>query len=664
MTIYLNKDFKFIRVGLAISPTRIADVDFNVEAILKIIEKANEKGIQILAFPEMSITGYSIGDLIHQTALLTRAEEGMAKLLSCSAKYNMVIIVGMPISAEQRIFNCAVVCSGGNIYGVVPKILLPDYKEFYESRWFSTGQEAISNNIILCNRTVPFGHDVLFKIQSFPSAILGVEICEDMWVPLAQHEFQALAGATLLVNISASNEILGKADWRRTMIISESGRCIAGMLYVSSGFGESSNDIVYSGHAIIAENGIIHEESHLLENKDQLLISDIDLERLVHDRIIQTSFHSNKGERKSFRIVDVPLSDISVKNLYRKIDPHPFVPKNEEQRARRCREIFAMQVGALAQKLVGAKKDRIVLGVSGGLDSTLALLVASKTMDYMELPRTNIHAYTMPGFGTTNRTENNATVLCKALGVTFQRIDITQTCEKHLNDIRQSPEKEDIVFENVQARYRTELLFNIANQLNGIVLGTGDLTEIALGWATFAGDHISHYHINSSVPKTLVRYIIRWIADEEMANSPVAPILMDILNTPISPELRRPENGNITQKSEEIIGPVELADFFLYPFIRFGMRPGKILLLANEVNQRHLFEKYYSLEELYGWLKSFINRFFNNQFKRTCMPEGPKIGSVSLSPRGDWRMPSDAEARLWIEDLDSSYNALCKNCTK
>jgi NAD+ synthase (glutamine-hydrolysing) len=566
----------------------------------------------------------------------------------------MVVVVGMPLSVEQKIFNCAVVLNSGRILGVIPKTLLPSYKEFYEDRWFSPSTDARSDTIELAGQRVPFGTDILFELREISSAVVGVEICEDLWVPLSPHEYQAMAGATVLLNLSASNEVLGKSDWRRIMVSSESGRCIAAYCYVSSGTGESSNDVIYGGHAIIAENGVILQESNRLSSGSQLIISDIDLDRLAHDRRVSTSFYDISRQPRKFRIVETEVQDLAPSKLWRALDPRPFVPADPARRAERCKEIFSMQVAALAKKLSGAKRSHVVMGVSGGLDSTLALLVAVKTMDFLGLPRSNVHAYTLPGFGTTRRTRTNATKLCQALGVSFGQVDITRTCRSHLRDLRHEGQ-EDVVFENVQARYRTEFFFNKANELNGIALGTGDLTEVALGWCTFAGDHISHYHVNVSVPKTLVRFLVRWVADEELADSPAQKVLYSILQTPISPELLRPENGKITQKSEEIIGPVELADFYLYPFIRFGMRPGRILYLANEVRKQGLFERQYTLDDLYRWLNSFIERFFANQFKRTCLPEGPKVGSVSLSPRGDWRMPSDAETRLWLEDLEAMY---------
>jgi len=439
------------------------------------------------------------------------------------------------------------------------------------------------------------------------------------------------------------------------MVSSESGRCSAAFCYVSCGIGESSNDVVYSGHAVIAENGTIVRESERLSADPQLMVSDIDLERLTHDRRVLTSFSDKAREVQPYRIIETEINDFQPDRLERGLDPQPFVPRDLTRRAERCHEIFSMQVAALAQKLKGAGKSQIILGVSGGLDSTLSLLVAIKTMDFLKLPRKNVHTFTLPGFGTTSRTKANATRLCLALGGSFGKVNINRTSRSHLKDLEHDGLKEDVVFENVQARYRTEFLFNKANELDGMVLGTGDLTEIALGWCTFAGDHMSHYHVNASVPKTLVRFLVRWVADEELAGTRAQNVLYDGLKTPISPELQRPENGVITQKSEDIIGPVELADFYLYPFIRFGMRPGKILYLANEVRKEGLFEGQYTLNDLYRWLNSFIKRFFANQFKRTCMPEGPKVGSVSLSPRGDWRMPSDAAAKLWLKDAEAMY---------
>jgi len=657
--VLLNKELGFLRVGAVVPALRVADVDFNVGNIIEAMKKARDEGLQVLSFPEMAITGYTLGDLVQHQALLSKTKEGLHRILEASADSSMIVIVGMPLDVEQKLFNCAVVLNSGHILGVIPKTLLPSYKEFYEDRWFTSSMDAHCDSVELFGERVPFGTDTLFGLRGIPSALIGVEICEDLWVPLSPHEYQALAGATVLINLSASNEVLGKADWRRIMVSSESGRCIAAYCYVSSGIGESSNDVVYGGHILIAENGTVLGESERLSSSSQFIISDIDLERLAHDRRLFASFHEASRQRKNFRIIEAEATDPIAGRLWRTLDPHPFVPADPMRRAERCREIFSMQVASLAQKLSGAGKSQVVLGVSGGLDSTLALLVAVKIMDFLGLPRTNVHAYSLPGFGTTRRTRVNAAKLCQALGVSFERIDITRTSRSHLKDLKHDGQQ-DVVFENVQARYRTEFFFNKANQLDAIVLGTGDLTEIALGWSTFSGDQLSHYHVNTSVPKTLVRFLVRWVADEELAGSPAQKVLYDVLETPITPELLPSEREQITQKSEEVIGPVELADFYLYPFIRFGTRPGKILYLANEVRKRGLFDGQYTLDDMRRWLTSFLKRFFANQFKRTCFPEGPKVGSVSLSPRGDWRMPSEAQAKLWLEDLEAMHLKLSK----
>jgi NAD+ synthase (glutamine-hydrolysing) len=657
--IRLTRDLGFLRVAAAVPEVRVADVNMNVAAIVKLMRKAGNEGVQILTFPEMAVTGYTIGDLIQQEALLLEAQEGLRLILKESAGSGMVVAVGMPLPIDRKVFNCAVVLSSGRILGVVPKTFLPSYREFYEDRWFSPARDARSETIELAEQQVPFGTDILFRLPGMVSVMIGVEVCEDLWVPLSPHEYQAAAGATVLLNLSASNEVLGKADWRRTMVASESGRCIAVYCYVSSGIGESSNDVVYGGHGIIAENGVILEESDRLSSGSHLVVADVDVDRLNHDRRATTSFRGLLGRSGAFRIVAAEVADPIARKLWRALDPHPFVPADPARRAERCREIFSMQVAALAQKLSGAGRDRIVVGVSGGLDSTLALLVAVKTMDFLGVPRGNVHAYTLPGFGTTRRTKTNATKLCRALGVSFASVDITRSCASQLQDLGHEG-KGDVIFENVQARYRTDFLFGKANEFDAIMLGTGDLTEVALGWSTFAGDHISHYHVNVSVPKTLVRYLVRWVADEEMAGSPAQPVLYSIIETPISPELLPPQQGRIVQKSEEVIGPVELADFYLYPFIRFGMRPGRILFMANEARKRRLFDGKYTLADLYRWLEGFIRRFFASQFKRTCLPEGPKVGSVSLSPRGDWRMPSEADPALWLQDLAAMYARLRK----
>lgn len=653
----LNRDLGYLRIGAAVPLLRLADVDFNVRNIKEQIVSARRAGIQVLSFPEMSVTGYTLGDLVMQQVLLRKAEEGLADILSESALNRMIVIIGLPVAAEQKVFNCAVIINSGKILGIVPKTYLPGYKEFYDERWFESGHNTHRNSVELAGQPSPFGSDLLFRVKGNIPAILGIEICEDLWTPFAPHEFQAVAGANVLFNLSASNEVLGKADWRRTMVLSESGRCLAAYCYVSSGIGESSNDLIFGGHMLMAENGFMQKESPRLGLSPQLVYMDVDIERLINDRMISTSFQGATVNHRPYRVIETEVEDVSAAGLENTVDAHPFVPSDPGRRAERCKEIFAMQVSALARKLSGPGLKNVVLGISGGLDSTLALLVAVKTMDFLDLPRASVHAFTLPGFGTTSRTRTNATELCRALGVSFSECDITQSCNYQLQDLEHRSEQ-DVVFENVQARYRTAFLFNQANKLNAIMLGTGDLTEVALGWSTFAGDQISHYDVNVSVPKTLVRYLISWVSQDELRDSPAHPVLEDILATPISPELLKPENGAIIQKSEDIIGPVELADFYLYPFIRFGTRPGKILFLAWLLSRRQAFERPYSLDELNRWLKSFITRFFANQFKRTCLPEGPKVGSVSLSPRGDWRMPSDASPSLWLEDLEEMYRKL------
>ncbi len=653
----LSGDLGMLRLGVAVPDMRIADVDYNVANIISLMREARGMGVQVLTLPEMAITGYTIGDLVFQKALLLKAREGLRRLREESAASKMLVAVGIPLAEEQKIFNCAAVLGAGCILAVLPKTSIPTYKEYYESRWFASSRDVTTESIELDGEIVPFGTDILIKLRGIPDATVGVEVCEDLWVPLAPHENQALAGATILLNLSASNEILGKAEWRRTLVSAESGRCIAAYAYVSCGIWESSNDVVFGGHALITENGNVLTESERLTGRAKLLVADIDLERLEHDRRVATTFGDAACRATAFRVVTADTSDPPPGDLRRALDARPFVPADPARRAERCRDIFAMQVAGLAEKLTGARKSRLVLGISGGLDSTLALLVAVKTMDFLKLPRSNVSAFTLPGFGTTERTRINATRLCQALGVSFKQVSITRSATAHLEDLDHKGDG-DTVFENVQARYRTEFLFNKANELDGILLGTGDLTEIALGWSTFSGDQLSHYHVNASVPKTLVRYMVRWVAEEEIQDPSAAKVLVDIIETPISPELLRTTNGQILQKSEEIIGPVELADFYLYPFIRFGMRPGKLLYLADEARRRGLFEGRYTRDDLYRWLKSFIIRFFANQFKRTCMPEGPKVGTVSLSPRGDWRMPSDANAALWLEDLEKMYTRI------
>ncbi len=462
----LTRDLGFLRVGAVAPRLRAGDVGGNTGAIIECVRRAAEEGVQVLAFPEMAITGYTIADLVHHEVLLRRVREGLRRILEESASTAMLVMVGLPLLVEQKVYNCAAVLASGRILGVVPKTYLPAYKEFYEDRWFASGEQARPGGIGLLGQEVPFGTDLLFRVKGLPSATIGVEICEDLWVPLSPHEYQAVAGATVLVNLSASNELIGKADWRRTMVCSESGRCLAALCYVSAGWGESSNDVVFGGHIMLAENGAILEEADRLSPDPRLVVADIDLDRLAHDRRVATTFGEGRGAARTFRTVEAEVIDPAPGGLHRRIDPQPFVPGDPARRAERCRDIFSMQVAGLAGKLSGANRDHVVLGVSGGLDSTLALLVAARTMDFLKLPRGNVYAYTLPGFGTTRRTRNNAAALCRALGARLETVDITRTCRAHLRDLGHAGE-EDVVFENVQARYRTEFLFNKANETGG-----------------------------------------------------------------------------------------------------------------------------------------------------------------------------------------------------
>lgn len=648
-------DFGFVRVGAAVPRIEVADVDFNVARMIECMNEALAKRVKILVFPELAVTGYTCQDLFLQKILLDKAEEGLSALGEATINHTMVVVVGMPVRAEGKLLNCAVVLQGGRILGIVPKMYLPNYKEFYEKRWFSSAIDLRGSEVTLCGEAVPIGADILFRAQSNPNVCVGIEICEDLWVAPSPHEFQAHEGATIMLNLSASNEVVGKADWRRSMVEAASGMSYGAYMYVSCGVGESSNDVVFGGHAIIAENGTILKESERFSQENQVIVQDIDIDRLSYERRLIETFNDGVVlAGKAYRTVDFSLADTSVSSIERFIDAHPFVPSNSVVRDERCKEVFSIQVAGLAKKLKGAKTDRVVLGVSGGLDSTLAALVLGKTMDYLGVSRTNASVFTMPGFGTTKRTKNNALRLARSLGLTVATVDIAKSAVQHLKDLKRDPKEDDVTSQNVQARYRTEFLFNEANAPRAIVLGTGDLTEIALGWCTFSGDHMSHYHVNASVPKTLVKYLVRWVAETQV-DGKTKKVLIDILDTPISPELTRSKSGKVEQKSEDYVGPFELADFYLYHFIRTGSPPSKILSFANVVNERGLFDARYTLEELKKWLASFITRFFSNQFKRTCMPEGPKVGSVSLSPRGDWRMPSDASLNVWLQDLEKGY---------
>lgn len=658
--------FGFLRAAAATPELRLADPSFNADRTRELLLAATDRGCDLVVFPECGLTGYTCGDLFHHTQLLDAAEEALAKLLD--VPFAGVAVVGLPVALDGKVFNCAAILQHGKLLGVVPKTYLPNYKEFYDARYFAPAFNATTNTTTLAGRTVPFGTDLLFPCESlaFRGFVLGVEICEDLWMPVPPSSLQALAGATVLANLSASNETIGKAGYRRQLVVGQSGRCVAGYVYVSSGVGESTTDLVFGGHSIIAENGSLLAESKRFHRSNALTVTDIDLDRLQRDRFIANSFHDGGRGAKPFRRVPFTLTRTAISGpLARHVEPHPFVPSDPATLNERCEEIFATQVAGLAKRLDHIGKPTVAIGVSGGLDSTLALLVVAKTFDLLGTPRAKIKAVTMPGFGTTGRTKGNAHALMAALGVTAKEIDIRPLCLEEMRALGHKPfgldltghgiesltaelrnlpadRRSDLTFENIQARVRTNLLMN-----TGFTIGTGDVSELALGWCTYNADHMSMYNPNVSIPKTLVRFLVRWAADHEF-DGDARKTLHDIADTEISPELLpTTADGTAAQATESSVGPYELVDFFLYHFLRWGTEPEKILYLAGQVK----FDVEYTLAELRRWLRVFLTRFFANQFKRSCLPDGPKVGSVSVSPRGDWRMPSDAAARAWLEKL-------------
>ncbi len=638
-------NYGFVRAAAAVPQLKVANCGFNGENIISLILKAEDGNVQFVVFPELSITGYTCGDLFHQQALLLDAEMQLNDILEKTRGTSTIAVVGLPVYLDSQIFNCAAVIQSGKILGIVPKTYIPGYSEFYEERWFASGVKAISKEVQLCGQKIPFGTDLLFEAYNARGISFGIEICEDLWVPVPPSSKQAVAGAVLLFNPSASNEIIGKYEYRRELVRQQSGRCIAGYVYSSAGVGESTTDVVYGGHAMIAEYGSILAESERFSSEGQLIVSEIDAEKLSNDRLKNTSFMEVMQE-KPFRRVPFDLRKIQITGVERNIDPHPFVPSNAGIRDNRCQEIFAIQTSGLAKRMRHTNSKYAVIGISGGLDSTLALLVTVKTFDMLRIPRKNICAVTMPGFGTTNETYTNALQLMRSMDVSIREIDIKAACLQHFKDIGHDEGVHDVTYENVQARERTQLLMDIANKLNGLVIGTGDLSELALGWCTYNGDHMSMYAVNCSIPKTLVKFLVQWVADN-VVDKDSKDILYRILNTPISPELLPPDpDGKINQKTEDIVGPYELHDFFMYHMLRYGAGPRKILFLAEQA-----FKGAYPGEVIKEWLKVFIKRFFSQQFKRSCLPDGPKVGTISLSPRGDWRMPSDADSASWLKEL-------------
>ena len=716
-------EFGFIRVAAATPRVKVADVDANVEEICRMAEIAENEQVSILAFPELSVTGYSCGDLFAQELLVSRAEEGVKRLKTFSRGKSLTLVVGVPVRVRGSLYNCAAVIQNGSLKGIVPKIYLPTYNEFYESRWFSSGYDFLSDTLSAYGRiednakdcsSPAAGAEISYaghKVNVYPNmlfnvgrATFAIEICEDLWTPIPPSSHHALAGAQIIVNLSASNEVLMKHQYRKQLISQQSARTISAYVYSSCGYGESTQDVVYAGSSLIYENGSLMAENKRFSLEAGMIFADIDIDKLSVLRQKESTFHSvapdGTGDgldaRRYFAVAsgDGAATDFE-KCLRRHIDPHPFVPGNEAERDERCREITDIQVIGLATRLAHIHSQTAVIGISGGLDSTLALIVTVLAFDKLGWDRKRIIGITMPGLGTTTRTHSNASDLMAALGVTSLEIPIGKAVAQHFSDIGQDPEVQNVTYENSQARERTQILMDVANKENGIVVGTGDLSELALGWATYNGDHMSMYAVNASIPKTLVRYLVGWAAEnhfesdvagaagrgavgacggivgaagdesacggvenrgtlpettrEDVADRKrsVREILMDIIDTPVSPELKPADSeGNITQKTEDLVGPYELHDFFLYHIFRFGARPSKVYFLA-----RKAFEGVYDDATILKWLNTFIRRFFAQQFKRSCLPDCPKVGSVSLSPRGDWRMPSDAWRTIFLNDL-------------
>ena len=594
----------------------------------------------------MCVTGYTCGDLFAQQLLLEEAEMGLIHIISNTRQLDIIAILGMPIAMNGVLLNAAVVIQKGKVLGVVPKTYLPNYKEFYEKRWFTSAVDVSETSVRLCGQLVPMGANLLFEMAD---TTFGIEICEDLWAPIPPSSSLALQGAEILFNLSADNEGIGKHNYLCSLISQQSARCIAGYVFCSCGFGESTTDVVFAGNGLIYENGSLIEYSKRFSFEGQVVIGEIDVEHLRIERRVNTTFAACRAHCAPEEAVRVSTEYVNSKelNLTRRFDPHPFVPQGTALNER-CEEIFSIQVSGLAQRLVHTRAKSAVVGISGGLDSTLALLVCVKTFDNLGRSRKDIIGVTMPGFGTTDRTHTNAVDLMNSLGITVREVSIKEACIQHFKDIDHDINVHDVVYENAQARERTQILMDIANQTWGMVIGTGDLSELALGWATYNGDHMSMYGVNGSVPKTLVKHLVKWVAENDMDAASRATLL-DIVDTPISPELiPADENGNIKQITEDLVGPYELHDFFLYYFLRCGFRPSKIFFLAART-----FKDMYDEETIKKWLQVFFRRFFNQQFKRSCLPDGPKVGSISISPRGDWRMPSDASSEMWLREVES-----------
>ena len=633
----------FIKVAAGTPKIRVADCRYNAEQIFTMMREADKQGVKVLCLPELCLTGYTCGDLFLQDTLLCGAEEGLQTILEATRNLDMVTVLGLPVRCkwDNKLYNCAAVIQSGEILGLVPKTYLPNYGEFYEQRWFASGA-GVETSVDLCGETVDMDAAGLFACETVPNLVLGVEICEDLWATEPPSARLARGGATVILNLSASNELVGKSGYRRNLVVGQSGRLVCGYVYADAGEGESTTYLVFTGHNMIAENGALLAERRFATG---LTISEIDVDRLAYERRRMTTFNGQRQAdlwRASFSL---PLEET---RLTRAVSPAPFVPADAEDRAERCNEILKIAALGLKKRLEHTGARTAVVGLSGGLDSTLAILITAVAMKLLDRPASDIIAVTMPCFGTTDRTRDNAVELAERLGATLKRIDIGSAVKVHFKDIGQSMEDHSVTFENGQARERTQVLMDIANQNGGLVIGTGDLSELALGWATYNGDHMSMYGVNAGIPKTLVRHLVAFVSDDKGSEDPrLSAVLDDILDTPVSPELLPAIEGKISQKTEDLVGPYELHDFFLYYAIRWGFPPRKVFRLAE-----HALGRTYDRATILKWLNSFYRRFFTQQFKRSCLPDGPKVGSVTLSPRGDWRMPSDAVAALWLEELE------------
>ena len=639
------KEFGFVRVGAIVNKLTLANPLKNAEEIIKEINRAQKLGVSIVTTPELSLTGYTCGDLFLQDKLLIDSEKALEKVLEETKKLDIISILGMPIKYNNQLFNCAIVISKGKILGIIPKTYIPNYQEFYEARWFSSSKELQRHDIEILGQVVPITTNILFQDNTLKEASFAIEICEDLWTVTPPSNNHALAGATIIFNLSSSNELIGKQEYRKSLVSSQSARTISAYIYASSGMMESTSDILFGGASMIYENGAKLVENKRFEIESNIIIADIDVLKLANDRRKNRSY-MNMVPNTDYITITVDIAD-SIKNLQRDYKEYPFVPSNAQERNKRCEEIIEIQSTALVRRLLQLKNPKCVIGMSGGLDSTLAYLVIIKAFEKLKRDNKDIIGITMPGFGTTDRTYQNAIDLIKEYGATLKEISIKEASLLHMKDIGLPETDRSITYENLQARERTQILMDVANMENGLVIGTGDLSELALGWCTYNGDHMSMYAVNTSIPKTLVRYLVAWVKDTTTGKK--KEVLQDILNTPISPELLPPdETGNILQKTESSIGPYVLHDFFLYHFLRYGASPKKIYILA-----KHTFKDNYSDEEIKKWLKVFIKRFFTQQFKRNCIPDGVKVGSISLSPRGDLRMPSDADMEIWLKEIDS-----------